>query len=1428
MLANPLPEERRGSSLVQQRGFAFLLRLFILVLAQQSVPLVRQVVDPSAMLKTSSAFAGFLLAPQVALAQAAEPSLDTITYPGSGQVTVTWADPSDSTILSYKMRYRKRVSFTSSDIAWTEVAIAGSDATTTTYTFTGLDNGYDYDFEWGLVRSGGTSWGPQYSFSPRTTSATAPAKPTGFTATAGDGSVTLKWTASTDRSIGAYQYQQQKGSDPISSWMTITGSASRSTSHTVTGLTNNASYKFKIRSSNSVNYSPATDWVTVTPAVPTSAGFTVSPTNLTIGEGSIGTYTVKLNAAPSSNVVVTVGGTSGDVTVSGSPLTFTPSNYSTAQDVIVRAGADSDTTDDTATLTHSYTGGGDTYNSISIASVVVTVIDTGTTSTPVVSTPTLKPPTGLSVDPGPDRLYLSWTAPVDANRTGWQVRHGPLGFLVGGSIGTVWGEWSAISGASTTSYTITGATISEGTTHNVELRATDGSRFSTKVTGSALPDSGVSHDLRVGGGGFSLPVDEGSSVTYRIRLKSRGTGPVTVTPSCTACDLTFNPTSVTFSTTNWNDWQNITVSAARDTDADDDNVTIGYAASGGGYPTVTDTSRVVIKDTGTTTGGDIAPAQPTNLVATAGNRQVTLTWTKPPGTITGYEVRYAKGSDPYTEWAAIPGATGTTESHTVSGLVGGSEYAFEVRAVNGALKSVDSGVARATPTGSSSGPKAGSSSGGGGSTPSTPSSPSRTTRPTTPVFQLPTDPADVTEGEAITLELTSSSPLTGTHAVSLTFSDRDGSGFTAADIPGDLGPRSFNAAFGSSPSKTGRITIPTNSDSAVEGREHYRIKLNAGSGYSLGSTTTADGTLLDPVPAKPTGLTATPGHGEVTLNWDDPNDASITGWQVQYKEGDGSYGNWMDIPNSTATTTRHTVTGLTNGSRYAFRLRAVNAVGAGEASDPVAATPLHPDTARAAKARKAALTGLSRATLSSATDVIGGRLSGELSITPDSDGGSIGEQALGIVEDILGISDTALPTSLSMEGIGEQLWHQTFQLSPPPPTAIETADGQHAQAAATTAAQQRNWALWGAGDLRLFNGDDAQESMSYEGNLKTAWVGIDQQFSPPWRAGVAASFSMGESDYTYQRTSGETAGGTIKSRLTAFYPYGAVQLNERLRLWGTAGVGFGGLRHQESSNATDSQQQEQQGDLRMQLALVGFEQQLSSIGTWDFSLAGDLGLIKTTSQWPDHSGLEDLSMTLTRARLGVDSSFPLSETTRGYVNLRGRMDGGELQMGAAEAVAGLHYSSARLSALLQGRQTYAFNGDYSESGIMGQLLFSSQEDGTGLALELQPSYGHYGDAQQPFFFDDDQLQALTGQSTSQQDEGLGLKSILGYGFRPHDNHLLLTPFAELTFTQGRRYLLGVGLNMEAPPWEVKLTGSREETGNSSPTGKLQLLFSTEL
>ena len=104
-------------------------------------------------------------------------------------------------------------------------------------------------------------------------------------------------------------------------------------------------------------------------------GVTITPTTLTVTEGSSKTYTVVLDTEPSDNVTVTVAGAAGDVTVTGSPLTFTDQNYATAQTVTVNAAEDNDgDTDAMVTLTHSASGGG--YNGVSIDGVRVTVTDT--------------------------------------------------------------------------------------------------------------------------------------------------------------------------------------------------------------------------------------------------------------------------------------------------------------------------------------------------------------------------------------------------------------------------------------------------------------------------------------------------------------------------------------------------------------------------------------------------------------------------------------------------------------------------------------------------------------------------------------------------------------------------------------------------------------------------------------------------------------------------------------------------------------------------------------------------------------------------------------------------------------------------------------------------------------------------------------------
>ena len=85
------------------------------------------------------------------------------------------------------------------------------------------------------------------------------------------------------------------------------------------------------------------------------------------------------------------------------------------------------------------------------------------------------------------------------------------------------------------------------------------------------------------------------------------------------------------------------------------------------------------------------PSPPRNLLVERGDGQVTLTWEAPAAAaITDYEYRInGKG-----EWIST-GSTDTT--HTVTGLDNGTEYTFEVRAVNRIGKGRASNRAEATP-----------------------------------------------------------------------------------------------------------------------------------------------------------------------------------------------------------------------------------------------------------------------------------------------------------------------------------------------------------------------------------------------------------------------------------------------------------------------------------------------------------------------------------------------------------------------------------------------------------------------------------------------------------------------------------------------------------------------------------------------------------
>ena len=105
-------------------------------------------------------------------------------------------------------------------------------------------------------------------------------------------------------------------------------------------------------------------------------GVTVSPTSLTLDEGRTGRgYTVVLNTQPTGDVMVAISSNNTDVTASSSSLTFTTTDWATAQRVTFRAAEDDDAGNETATVTHTVSG----YGTVSTApEVSVTVRDNDT------------------------------------------------------------------------------------------------------------------------------------------------------------------------------------------------------------------------------------------------------------------------------------------------------------------------------------------------------------------------------------------------------------------------------------------------------------------------------------------------------------------------------------------------------------------------------------------------------------------------------------------------------------------------------------------------------------------------------------------------------------------------------------------------------------------------------------------------------------------------------------------------------------------------------------------------------------------------------------------------------------------------------------------------------------------------------------------
>ena len=382
------------------------------------------------------------------------------------------------------------------------------------------------------------------------------------------------------------------------------------------------------------------DSVTVTITEVDTAGVSIAPTSLTVQEDGSGAYTVVLDSQPTADVRVDISGQAGtDITLSDIALTFTSANWETPQTVTVNAARDDDATTDAAvTLSHTVTGTGE-YASLTVDSVTVTITETDFPrvtvdphSLEIVEGSSGSYTVVLTTRPNADvMIAISGQAGTDVSVSGETLTNDVLTFTTEN-----WNVAQAV--------TVTAGDDDDAAADSVTLKhSVEGGDYQGIV---AWPVSVKITDDDTAGVSINpteLTVPEGGSGTYTVVLDSQPTADVTITISGhDATDVSVDEATLTFTASDWNTPQTVTVSAASDDDAAlDDTVTLSHSVSGAAeYQGVTAGSVTITITEVDTAGVSISPTALTLLEG--GSDQYTVVLDSQPNgevtvTISGHE-----------------------------------------------------------------------------------------------------------------------------------------------------------------------------------------------------------------------------------------------------------------------------------------------------------------------------------------------------------------------------------------------------------------------------------------------------------------------------------------------------------------------------------------------------------------------------------------------------------------------------------------------------------------------------------------------------------------------------------------------------------------------------------------------------------------------
>jgi large repetitive protein len=420
----------------------------------------------------------------------------------------------------------------------------------------------------------------------------------------------------------------------------------------------------------------------------------------------------------------------------------------------------------------------------------------------------------------------------------------------------------------------------------------------------------------------------------------------------------------------------------------DSGTSLGWVSAGSTYTTDYGARSLYALSGVLTIGGTVAsPSAPSGLVALPGNRSVALSWNAPivrgDSAISDYVIQFSSNGG--ATWTAFNRTASNATSATVTGLTNGTPYVFRVAAVNRA------GAGAFTPASVSVTPLALASPPVGVVLPNLPAGSRYQIAFVTAGTRMAAS-ADISVYNAYVSTEASLSPSlpqatwrawvsTGTMDAVSWVNAKDNAP-TYADVPiyntrgeliaansreflfpthraaigfdqfGILGNRDvwtgsdyrgqgiFTRTAGASQAQFGRSLNSGTSLGWSSADATYTTDYGARSLYALSGVLTIGGTVTRP--SAPSGLVAVPSNGAAALSWNAPivrGDSAISDYVIQFSSNGGA--TWTAFNRTASNATSATVTGLTNGTPYVFRVAAVNRAGAGAFTPAsVSVTPL--------------------------------------------------------------------------------------------------------------------------------------------------------------------------------------------------------------------------------------------------------------------------------------------------------------------------------------------------------------------------------------------------------------------------------------------------------------------------------------------------------